>query len=105
MVAPGTRLRISLTGGGPPLRQRDDQVADGTRISERRILTAVEFDRRGHGPWPGQLDLERARVPLGCLLHRVQVLREQAGRPALLPAGPQREPPAARAGLDRHIDE
>ena len=80
---------------GEPLGQRLRQLAPGAEVGEH-LVAARPLDGRRQRPRSGDLDLERAVVPLRLLLQPVEVLGEQAAGPAVVDAGCVGEPPAGR---------
>ena len=71
--------------GGEPLGQRLGELAPGAEVGEH-LVAARPLDGRRQRPRSGDLDLERAGVPLRLLLQPVEVLGEQAAGPAVVDA-------------------
>ena len=77
------------------LRECLGEIATRAVVGED-LVAAGPLDGCGQGPRPGDLDLERPGVRLGCLLQRVEVLREQAPGPTLVDPRSVGESPARR---------
>ena len=80
---------------GEPLGQRLGQLAPGAEVRQH-LVAARPLDGRRQRPRSGDLDLERAVVPLRLLLQSVEVLGEQAAGPAVVDARCVGEPPSRR---------
>ncbi len=75
------------------LGERLRELATGTVVAQH-LVAARLLDGRGEGPRPRHLRLERARAALGELLERVEVLRKERARPAVVDPAGVGQPPA-----------
>jgi hypothetical protein len=71
----------------------------------KRLVAVPQFDRSGQCPRPGDLNLERPAVSLRSLLDGVEILGQPTARPVDIATRPVGEPPPARDGLGRQVDE
>jgi hypothetical protein len=91
--------------GRRALGQGTGEVGDRAGVGEHGIERAGQLDGGGQGPGAAQADLERALVTGEDLLDRVEVGRHHAVRGAHVTARSLGDPPAARGGLHRHVDQ
>ena len=97
---PGSRRRTSATCAARPSAREAARSRQAPRsASALSPWGSSTVAASVHGP--ADLDLERADVPLGELLERVEVLAQEGLRPALVPPGGRRRSASPTAGRRR----
>jgi hypothetical protein len=84
--------------------KRRSDIAHSAGIGQC-LVAVVQLKGRHQSPRAGDLDLQRASVPLGMFFEDVKITREHGARPTFVGAFMRREPPAGRLDVDVQPDQ